>query len=225
MPVSGNISNIARASLHDGPGVRTVVYFKGCGLRCSWCHNPETLSVQKEILFAPIKCIHCGRGVSCCPEHHVIDGNDMAFLREGCAHCGKCAEACPTGALSVSGKEMSVDEVMKEILKDVHYYRENGGVTLSGGECLLQTEFCAAILSTCREQGIHTTIETALFVPWAQIERVWPLCDLIFADLKVADPEKHREYTGQDNALIRENLRKLTARAPGKVLVDRRAHV
>lgn len=211
MSLTGHIANIARMSLHDGPGVRTVVYFKGCGLRCRWCHNPETLSAAVQVLYAPVKCIHCGRCVAVCPAHHRIEGRDMVFDREGCTLCGRCATACPSGALSLCGETMTLDEVMAEIRKDAHFFQATGGgVTLSGGECLLQAEFAAALLSHCRDEGISTAIESALHVPWAQAARVLPYADLCFADLKIADPDKHRLYTGQDNRLILDNLRRLT---------------
>jgi len=220
MSLIASVSNISRGSLHDGPGVRTVIYFKGCGLRCRWCHNPETLSFETDILYAPIKCIHCGKCVSICPQHHVIQGNDMVFLRDGCAKCGKCVSACPSGALSASGEKKTLESVWKEIEKDIHFYQvSGGGVTLSGGECLLQAEFCAALLEKCREKGVHTAIESALFVPWGSLEQVLPFCDLFLCDMKIADPDKHRLYTGQDNRLILENFRQLTQRAPGRVLL------
>lgn len=220
MPLTANITNIARASLHDGPGIRTVVYFKGCGLHCAWCHNPETLTAKKEILYAPIKCVHCGKCVEECPAHHIVNGNDMVFLREGCKKCGRCAEACPSGALSVAGKQMDVASVMREIRKDVHYYTQNGGgVTLSGGECLLQADFCAELLEECKKEGIHTAIESALFVPWKNIEKVLPFCDFIFADFKIADAKKHEHYIGQDNQLILENLQKIASVLPNKATV------
>lgn len=210
MSLTANISNISRCSVHDGPGVRTVVFFKGCGLRCRWCHNPETLSVKKDILYAKIKCIHCGRCVEACPEHHVIRDNDMVYLRDGCNRCGRCASVCPSGALSISGEAKTLDEVWKELIKDRHFYQASGGgITLSGGECLLQSDFAAELMKRCREEGIHTAVETALFVPWTCIEKVVPYCDLFLTDFKIPDPLKHKEYTGQDNGLILSNLRKL----------------
>lgn len=220
MSLNADIANISRSSLHDGPGIRTVVYFKGCGLRCAWCHNPETLESKNEILYAPIKCVHCGKCIEACPTCHIIKDNDMLFLRENCKNCGRCAQACPSGALSVSGKRMTLNDVMQEVIKDVHYYKQSGGgVTLSGGECLLQADFCAELLKRCKEERIHTAIETALFVPWENVEKVLPFCDLIFADFKIAGTQKHKLYTGHDNLLIIQNLQKLAEAVPNKVTV------
>lgn len=211
MYVTAPITNIARGSLHDGPGVRTVVYLKGCTLHCKWCHNPETISPKKQILYYPTKCIHCGRCVEVCPKQHKISGNDMVFLREGCVGCGKCAEVCPVMALNLCGEEKTVDEVFSEIVKDRHYFQSSGGgVTMSGGECLLYPEFLTELLGKCRQEGIHTTIESAFSVPWSNIEKVISQVDLFFADFKIADAKKHREYTGRDNSLILENIRKLS---------------
>ncbi len=211
MSVNAMITNISRGSLHDGPGVRSVVYFKGCGLHCQWCHNPETISLSPILLYASMKCIHCGRCAALCAKGHEIVGRDMIYHRENCTVCGKCADACPAGALSLCGKEMSVEDVMKEIRKDCHYYKESGGgVTLSGGECLLQAAFCAELLRQCRKEGIGTAVESALYVPFEHIEAVSPYVDIFFADVKLPDGKRHAEYTGKDNALILENLHRLT---------------
>lgn len=211
MSLTARITNISRCSLHDGPGVRTVVYFKGCNMRCKWCHNPETFSGQPEIFYNPSKCIHCGRCIQACPEHHVVEDGQMTFVRENCQKCGKCTEVCPSGALSYVGEEMSVDQVLQEVLKDRHFYnRTGGGITLSGGECLLQAEFASALLHRCKEEGIHTAIESAFFVSGERVDKVLPYTDFIFGDLKIADPEKHREYTGQSNRIIVENLKRVT---------------
>ena len=211
MSVSATITNISRGSLHDGPGVRTVVYFKGCGLKCKWCHNPETLSAQKQILYAPTKCIHCGKCIEVCPEHHKIQGNNMLFLREDCTACGNCAKTCPSLALSLCGEEKTVPELFEEIIKDQHYYiASGGGVTFSGGECLLHSQFVKELAKMCKDNNIHTAVESAFFVRWENAEEVLPYIDLFFADLKIPDPEKHRKFTGQDNRMIIENITKLS---------------
>lgn len=219
MSLMANISSISRCSVHDGPGVRTVVYFSGCSMHCAWCHNPETIAFENELLYAKTKCIHCGRCVQVCPEHHVIDGSDMVLLRDGCKKCGTCVEECPAGALMLNRKQWSVAELIKEVLKEKHYFLQNGGVTLSGGECLLQADFCKEFLQECQTEGIHTAIETALFVPWKNIEAVIPYCDFIFADVKIPDSAKHKQYTGQENTLILFNLRKLSSMRKGDITV------
>ncbi len=211
MSLTATITNISRGSLHDGPGIRTVVYLKGCGLRCRWCHNPEALSPLPELLYAPVKCIHCGRCIAVCPEHHVIRNNKLYLLRDGCTACMRCAGSCPANALSICGEIKTIDEVFAVIMKDKHYYvSSGGGVTLSGGECLLYPEFSTELLIRCKNNGIGTAVETALFVPWENVSRIAAYVDLFFCDLKISNPDKHRAYTGQDNRLILENLTKLT---------------
>ena len=211
MSVTAPITNISGCSLHDGPGVRTVVYFKGCPLSCRWCHNPETKARRRQILYIPTKCIQCGACVALCPEHHVIRDGQMVYLREGCTGCGRCAESCPSLALNLCGEDKTVDEVFDRIVKDRHYYdASGGGVTFSGGECLLHTPFLELLAGKCHDAGIHTAIESAFFVPWDRIAPMIPLTDMFYGDLKIADPEKHRTYTGQRNDLIVENIRRLS---------------
>ena len=211
MPVTAPITNISRGSLHDGPGVRTVVYFKGCGLKCKWCHNPETLKAKKQVIYIASKCIHCGKCVEICPKCHKIQGNDMMFLHEECIACGKCSDVCPSLALTLCGEDKTAQEIFGEIKKDQHYYRASGGgVTFSGGECLLHSQAVKEIAKMCKDENIHTAIESAFFVPWENIQNVLPFIDLFFADLKIPDPEKHRKFTGQDNRLIIENITKLS---------------
>lgn len=207
MPVT--ITNISRTSFHDGPGIRTVVYFNGCKMRCEWCHNPETISRDNEILYVKDKCIHCGRCLFC--ENHITEGDDMIFKRKDCKKCGKCAIDCPSGALTVCGKEYSPESLFKEIEKDRLYFEESGGgVTLSGGECLLQPAFCQKFLKLCKENEIDTLIETALFMPWENIEALVPYTDRFYCDLKLANSASHKKYTGVDNRIIIENLKKLS---------------
>lgn len=219
MSLIAPISNISRGSLHDGPGVRTVVYFKGCPLRCRWCHNPETFSAKKQLAFLPHKCICCGRCITVCPECHMVEDGKLRLLRENCISCGKCADSCPNGALELIGNARGVDELIEELKKDEHYYKTSGGgVTFSGGECLLYPDFVASVAERLCAEGIHTAVESALFVRFENIERVMPHIKLFFCDLKIADPKKHAEYTGQDNRLILENLRRLSECAEGLVV-------
>lgn len=211
MHLRAQITNISRGSLHDGPGIRTVIYFKGCNLRCSWCHNPETLTAKKQILYNQSKCIHCGKCVKICKEHHKIEKKDMIFLRKGCTACGKCVSLCPSLALELCGKDTTTKEVFEEIKKDICYYNiTGGGVTFSGGECLLYPDFVAEVAKECKKNNISTAVESALFVPFKNVEKVIPFIDLFFADLKIPDPKKHKAFTGQDNKLIIENIMRLS---------------
>lgn len=219
MPVTGLVFNIARGSLHDGEGIRTVVYLKGCNLRCAWCHNPEGLSLQKQVVFAANKCIGCGRCVAVCGKCHTIHENKMVFNREKCTGCYQCAAVCPTNALAPCGEYMTPAEVFHEIQKDRNYYeRSGGGVTFSGGECLLQPGFLKETLNLCKRSGIHTTIETALNIPFETLEDLLGLLDRIIVDLKHPDTQKHKEYTGAGNERILGNLKALSS-SHGNILV------
>lgn len=208
MSLTATIFNIDRGSLHDGTGIRSVVYFKGCNLACAWCHNPEGLSPKIEITFAETKCIGCGKCREVCPTCHTENG----FLRTDCNRCGKCVEVCTAKALEFVGKEYTVESLFAEVKKDEAYFRRGGGVTLSGGECLLQTEFVVAFLERCKENGIHTLIESAFCVSDSSIERVLPYTDEFYVDCKLFDSEKHRAYTGVGNEKILENIRKFAPR-------------
>lgn len=208
MSLTATIFDISKTALHDGPGIRSTIYFKGCNLSCLWCHNPESHSPKPEISFAAQKCIQCGSCSAICPEHHILSKDGVAFLRDGCRVCGACVDHCYTKALSVVGKQYTPEEVLREILRDKAYYvRSGGGVTLSGGECLLYPEFAASVLRLCKENGIHTLIESAFCVPKANIEMVLPYTDMFYVDLKHFDSHTHKTYTGQGNALILENIR------------------
>lgn len=206
-----SITNFSRGSFHDGPGIRTVVYFNGCSLNCKWCHNPETISHQDEILYVRSKCIKCGKCIEVCPKHHVVYNDDMLYIRAGCTKCGKCADVCPSGALNVASKGYDFDYIMKEIRKDIPYYNQSGGgVTFSGGECLLHIDLLEKLLKKCKEENIHTCIESAFHVPFEHAERAASYVDFIFADLKIPNSEKHKEFTGKGNELIIDNIRKIS---------------
>ena len=209
--MQATVTNISRGSFHDGPGIRTVVYLNGCSMHCKWCHNPETISFKNEIAYVKSKCIHCAKCIEVCPDCHKIVGDNMVFIRENCKNCGKCADSCPSGALSVSGENYTPERLFKEIKKDKFYYSESGGgVTFSGGECLLQADFLKEVLKYCREENINTCIESVFFVPYENILKVIDDIDYIFADLKIPESEKHKEYTGQYNDKIIENIRNVS---------------
>lgn len=184
------ISRIQRFSPDDGPGVRTTVFFKGCSLDCSWCHNPECIAAGESIAFYAEKCIGCG---ACDGQKHIPE------------------KGCPAGALKKDGFLLSPEEIVAEAAKDKRYYRNDGGLTLSGGEPLLDGDFAAEVCRLAAEAQLHVAIDTALHVPWENIEKILPYRPLILADLKAADPETHRQLTGSDNSLILENLRRLAA--------------
>lgn len=196
------IFDIQRNSFVDGPGIRTTVFFKGCNLKCAWCHNPESQSAKPQMMFYKDKCTGCGKCKSVCPHH-----------LEQCELCGKCTLYCPVDARKVCGKEHTVDEVLKEVLKDQAFYETSGGgVTFSGGECMLQIDFLAEILKKCKENGIHTAVDTAGHIPFESFEKILPYTDLFLYDIKIFDSQKHKQYVGVGNELILENLKKLFER-------------
>jgi pyruvate formate lyase activating enzyme len=212
--VTGRIVETKRFAIHDGPGIRTTVFLKGCPLACRWCHNPETISRQPEIGFLRQKCVACGRCVATCPTgaHAVTDGTHT-LDRSRCTACGACVEACLPGALELYGREVTLAEVIAEVVEDRTFYEQSGGgVTLSGGEPLLQAEFCAAVCRQLRESGIHCAVDTSGAVPWDRFETVLPYVDLFLYDLKHMDDAQHRLGTGTGNRLILENLRQLSER-------------
>ncbi len=188
--LKATIFDIQHCSFVDGPGIRTTVFFKGCNLRCKWCHNPESQSFEKEILFYKNKCTGCGR----CKALTVNDENFLCF----------------NDAKEICGKEYTVDEVLNEVLKDKSFYETSGGgVTFSGGECMLQIDFLTEMLKKCKENGIHTAVDTAGHIPWERFEKILPYIDLFLYDIKSMDIEIHKKFTGVGNELILENLSKL----------------
>lgn len=202
------IFNIERGSLHDGPGVRTVVFIKGCTLSCRWCHNPEGISQKPQILRYTSRCIGCGRCSVVCPNG-AVTGSGAAFERVRCTGCGRCATVCPSEAILLCGERMTAYDVFAAVMRDKCYYKPDGGVTLSGGECLTRPEFCADLLRLCRNADIHTAVESALHVPWEAVSAVFPFTDLFIADMKIAASDRHRELTGASNERIKDNIRQL----------------
>lgn len=209
--MKGRIFQIQRFSIQDGPGIRTTVFLKGCPLHCLWCHNPESRSPRHQLFFSPAQCIGCGACIECCPQHaHQMEDGVHVLDREACVVCGACAEHCYSGALEFIGRDMTVDEVIAEVLKDRPFYETSGGgMTLSGGEPLAQFEFSRALLAAARGNGMHTCVETSAFAPFEHLAALRP--DLFYIDCKETDPARHLEYTGVALAPIVENLTRLDA--------------
>jgi pyruvate formate lyase activating enzyme len=208
---TGRILEIQRFSMHDGPGIRTTVFLKGCPLRCWWCHNPESQLRHDEIVVRKERCIACRACEDACEQGGVSRGDDGPTIdRERCIRCGACAEVCYAEAIQLAGRDMTAAQLAAEIERDVAFFDQSGGgVTLSGGEPLAQPEFTAEVLQACRARGIHTAIETCGFAPWRAFEQVLPHVDLILYDVKLLDDAAHRQYTGVSNELILANLGRL----------------
>lgn len=203
--MNGHVFNIQRFSIQDGPGIRTTVFLKGCPLRCAWCHNPESHRMLPEILFDKSKCLNCGACAQIC-SNHSLKNETHIFDRAKCASCGKCAEICLSGALELCGKEMSDTEVIQTALRDKAFYQNDGGVTLSGGEPLMQKEFSLSLLKLAKENGIHTAVETSGYGTSETIRDFSEFTDLFLYDIKLTDNDAHVEYTGVSNDRILENL-------------------
>ena len=210
----GMVFDIQRYSVHDGPGIRTTVFLKGCNLRCFWCHNPESYHMGQDLMFYPGKCIGCGKCFALCPQgcHSVDDEGVHQIDRVKCEVCGACAKRCYAGALALSGRLRSVEDVMKTVRADAPFFKNSGGgLTVSGGEPLLQPEFTLALLRAAKEEGIHTALDTAANVPYERLERALPHAGLLLFDLKCMDSTRHKEAAGAGNELILENLRRAGA--------------
>jgi len=214
------IFDVRRGSTEDGPGIRSVVFFKGCNLRCPWCHNPESMDPSQEIAFFPQGCIACGACEEACPSFACRLGNPLRIDRALCARCGACVDACPSNALRRAGRTYLRRDIIDILLRDAAFYgASGGGVTFSGGEPTLHMEYAADLFAHLKKRGIHTAIETNGLFPWKAFQRtILPRVDLIMMDVKLADPEKHREYTGASNDLIMENLGRLARERPSALL-------
>jgi pyruvate formate lyase activating enzyme len=232
--MKGIVTDIQRFSVHDGPGIRTTVFLKGCNLRCLWCHNPETIHPRAELQVLPARCIACGACLTACPQgahvlaaagpgngdRHRIGGqradsepvpiSGREFRRDLCRACGACAAGCYAGALTLVGKELTAEEVLAEVLQDRRFYENSGGgMTLSGGEPLFQRDFSMELLRQAKAAGLHTAVETNLAWPWEHVAAAAELADLMIVDVKHADSDAHRRWTGQGNEDVVANLARL----------------
>jgi len=210
--MNGTIYNIQRFSTHDGPGIRTTVFFKGCSLQCLWCHNPESIPFHPAVSFHRERCIGCGRCFEACPvsAHRLDDTGRHILDRALCTGCLRCTETCYSEALTGIGHELSDEELMHSLESDRPYYESSGGgVTFSGGECMTQVDFLAEVLRRCREKGIHTAVDTAGNVPWSSFLKILDSTDLFLYDVKAADAAVHEKLTGSGNVRILENLGRL----------------
>lgn len=208
----GTVINIQKYSVHDGPGIRTTVFFKGCPLRCWWCHNPESQNPEHEIMFFEERCTSCGICVKRCPQSAIEVKEKYPIVdEEKCTLCGKCTDFCPKNAREYVGKDMTVQELMKEIIKDEVFYDESkGGVTFSGGEPLIHVDFLKEVLKQCKAREIHTAVDTSGYVSWDRFEKIADKVDLFLFDIKLMNNEKHIKYMNSENVLILENLKKLS---------------
>jgi pyruvate formate lyase activating enzyme len=208
------VFNIQKFSVHDGPGIRTTVFMKGCPLSCIWCHNPESQSFEREMMWDSGKCTLCGKCAAKCSRGALkVSGGRLEYDRSICDFCGTCTDFCPSGAREIAGEELTAAEVLKEIEKDrVFYEQSGGGVTFSGGEAMCQPDALAEIARSCRERGMHVAVDTCGYAPFSSFEKVMEHTDLFLYDLKLMDSALHEEYTGKDSQLILENLKKLSDR-------------
>lgn len=215
----GIIFDIKRYAVHDGPGIRTTVFLKGCPLDCRWCHNPEAKSPDFELSYKESRCLKCGECVRACPMEALNLNGRIHVDRERCLLCGDCSAACPTEALEIIGRESTVESVINEIEKDRVFFEESGGgVTFSGGEPLMQPEFLSALLRECRRRDFHVCLDTCGQAPWAVLEGIRRMVDIFLYDLKSVDPGLHKRETGVSNRLILNNLRKL-AEAGHRIII------
>ncbi len=214
MSITGTISDIKHYAINDGPGIRVTVFLKGCPLACAWCHNPESIAPQRELMHIASRCIRCGECIGACPAH-ALRAAETQILRDrsACTHCGACTEACPALALEMVGAEISVDDVLAALERDRPFFEHSGGgATFSGGEPLMQPAFLTELLRGCRDRGTHTAVDTCGHCPPRDLASAAEFTDLFLFDLKLADSQRHRQWTGAGTDRIHANLKQLCDR-------------
>jgi len=212
MKVTGFITDIRKIAVHDGSGIATTVFLKGCPMRCLWCHSPEARSDEPVLAYYADNCVGCGQCIEVCPTGALSQGNEgLVINRAVCQVCGACAEVCSTQALVIQGRTVTVEEIMAEMEKDRPFYENPGsGLTISGGEPTHQLQFVKALLKAAKEAGIHTCVETCGYSSWSAYEDILPFTDLVLYDIKSLNSQQHRQHTGRSNAVILQNLQTLT---------------
>jgi pyruvate formate lyase activating enzyme len=213
------IVEVKRGSHEDGPGIRSVIFFKGCPLRCVFCHSPETQNPKVEIIFSASQCANCGKCVSSCPQGAIDRSRPARIDREKCEGCGQCVSVCQGKALTLIGQSYPVEELVEIVLRDLPFYRHsNGGVTLSGGECTMYPNYLESLLKSLKAKQIHLILETCGYFSYDIFrQKILPYIDLVYFDIKIADPEIHQKYTGKANQKIFDNLRRLLQEKPAAV--------